>query len=64
MLNIANRTLFTGDNLDIKRGINSACVDLIYLDTPFNSDATYAAPIGSRAAGTAFGNPGSWMMLI
>ena len=36
------------------RGMNSASVDLIYLDPPFNSKADYAAPIGSQAAGAAF----------
>jgi len=36
------------------RGMNSASVDLIYLDPPFNSKANYAAPIGSEAAGAAF----------
>ena len=36
------------------RGMNSASVDLIYLDPPFNSNADYAAPIGSVAAGAAF----------
>ena len=36
------------------RGMNSASVDLIYLDPPFNSKANYAAPIGSKAAGAAF----------
>lgn len=34
--------------------MNSSCVDLIYLDPPFNSNANYAAPIGSKAAGAAF----------
>lgn len=52
--NFTNRTLWTGDNLDILRRMNSACVDLIYLDPPFNSNRTYAAPIGSEAAGAAF----------
>ena len=51
---IANRTMWTGDNLDIMRGMNSAIVDLIYLDPPFNSNRTYEAPIGSTAAGAAF----------
>ena len=46
-----NRTLWTGDNLDILRGMNAEAVDLIYLDPPFNSNQTYAAPIGSEAAG-------------
>ena len=52
--NVKNRTLFTGDNLDIMRGINSTSVDLIYADPPFNSNRNYAAPIGSEAAGAAF----------
>ena len=52
--NFANQTVWTGDNLDILRGMNSTCVDLIYLDPPFNSNKTYAAPIGSEAAGAAF----------
>ena len=52
--NWANQTLWTGDNLDIMRGMNSEAVDLIYLDPPFNSNRDYAAPIGSAAAGAAF----------
>ena len=52
--NFRNRTVWTGDNLDILRGINSESVDLIYLDPPFNSNRDYAAPIGSEAAGAVF----------
>ena len=52
--NFTDRTIWTGDNLDILRGINSASVDLIYLDPPFNSNRNYAAPVGSGAAGAAF----------
>ena len=52
--NWVNRTMWTGDNLDIMRGMNSASVDLIYLDPPFNSNQTYSAPIGSEAAGASF----------
>ena len=52
--NFANRTLWTGDNLYVLRGMNSNSVDLIYLDPPFNSNRNYAAPIGSEAAGAAF----------
>ena len=51
---IKNRTLFTGDNLPIMRGMENESVDLIYLDPPFNSNRTYSAPIGSKAAGAAF----------
>ena len=42
--NWADQTIWTGDNLDIMRGMNSETVDLIYLDPPFNSNADYAAP--------------------
>ena len=52
--NWANRTMWTGDNLPILRGMNSESVDLIYLDPPFNSNRDYSAPIGSEAAGAAF----------
>ena len=30
-----------GDNLKVMRGINSDCIDLIYLDPPFNSNRAY-----------------------
>ena len=52
--NFTDKTIWTGDNLDILRGMNSECVDLIYLDPPFNSNRDYAAPVGSAAAGAAF----------
>ena len=52
--NFASGTVWTGDNLAVMRGMNSACVDLIYLDPPFNSNRHYEAPIGSKAAGAAF----------
>ena len=42
--NFSHQTIWTGDNLDIMRGMNSECVDLIYLDPPFNSNRNYAAP--------------------
>ncbi len=69
--NWANRTVWTGDNLDILRGMNSDTVDLIYLDPPFNSNKDYAAPVGSEAAGAAFKDTWSlsdldvaWMGLV
>ena len=49
-----NRTIFTGDNLDVLRGMNADSVDLINLDPPFNSNRNYAAPVGSEAAGASF----------
>ena len=53
-MTIKPSTIFTGDNLPILRGMDDACVDLIYLDPPFNSNRNYAAPIGSKAAGAEF----------
>lgn len=53
-MNITEKTIFIGNNLPIMRGINSESVDLIYLDPSFNSNANYAAPIGSEAAGAEF----------
>ena len=49
-----NRTIFTGDNLPVLRGIDSDSIDLIYLDPPFNSNRDYSAPVGSDAAGAYF----------
>ena len=36
--NFVDKTVWTGDNLDILRGMNSESVDLIDLDPPFNSN--------------------------
>lgn len=52
--NFASGTVWTGDCLNVLRGMNSGCVDLIYADPPFNSNRDYAAPVGSKAAGAAF----------
>ena len=52
--NWQNKTIYTGDNLYVMRGMNSDSVDLVYLDPPFNSNKVYSAPIGSDAAGAAF----------
>ena len=53
-MNFKNRTIFTGDNLEVMRGLNSESVDLIYADPPFNSKKQWSAPIGSQAAGAGF----------
>ncbi|MDE2769822.1 MAG: DNA methyltransferase [Bacteroidota bacterium] len=52
--NFQHQTIWTGDILDTLRGFNSECIDLIYLDPPFNSNANYAAPIGCQAAGAEY----------
>ena len=53
-VNWCSRTLWHADNLAVMRGMNSAAVDLIYLDPPFNSNKDYAAPAGSKAEGAEF----------
>ena len=52
--NIQNRTIFCRDNLEILQGINSSCIDLIYLDPPFNKNKVFSAPTGSSAEGASF----------
>jgi len=39
--NVKPSTLFTGDNLEVLRGLDDDIFDLIYLDPPFNSDRDY-----------------------
>ena len=51
---VRNRTIFTGDNLRVMRGMEPGSVDLIYLDPPFNSKHDYAAPIGTPSDGAEF----------
>ena len=61
--NFANRTLFINDNLPVLRGLNSATVDLIYLDPPFNSQRKYAAPTETPAEGQMFDDHWKWTEL-
>ena len=55
-----NQTIWTGDCLDIMRGMNSASVDLIYLDPPFNSKANYARPSVRRRPAPGSRTLGDW----
>ncbi len=64
-----NNRLYYGDNLDILRGhVADASVDLIYLDPPFNSNATYNVLFQERtgqqsaAQITAFDDTWHWGM--
>ena len=52
--NVDNRTIFCRDNLEVLKGINSECIDLIYLDPPFNTKKVFTAPTGSSAEGASF----------
>ncbi|MCX8502040.1 MAG: DNA methyltransferase, partial [Alphaproteobacteria bacterium] len=51
---ILNRTVFCRDNIEVLRGMDSASVDLVYLDPPFNKKRNFHAPIGSSAEGASF----------
>ena len=52
--NVQNRTVFCRDNLEVLEGINSNCIDLIYLDPPFNKKKVFTARMGSHAEGAGF----------
>jgi site-specific DNA-methyltransferase (adenine-specific) len=46
---VAENTLYYGDNLDVlRRHVQDETVDLIYLDPPFNSKATYNVLFGEQ----------------
>lgn len=46
---MADNTLYYGDNLDIlRRYVDNESVDLVYLDPPFKSDATYNVLFGEQ----------------
>lgn len=59
-LNAAHRTLFCGDNLPFLRGLNSAVVDLIATDPPFNKGKNFQANPHSPAAGGRFPDRWTW----
>ncbi len=58
--------LYYGDNLEVLRGFADACVDLVYLDPPFNSNAGYnvlfksAGGAGADASIEAFDDTWTW----
>ncbi len=58
-----NKLLF-GDNLDWLKKMDGDSVDLIYLDPPFNSKATYnilyRSPVGADAQRKAFEDTWRW----
>ena len=46
-------SLYYGDCLEVMQGWDKDCIDLIYLDPPFNSDADYNIFYSSDSAGIA-----------
>ena len=45
---LSGNALVCGDNIDVLRELPDECVDLIYLDPPFNSNQFYVAAFGDR----------------
>ena len=50
-------TLYHGDCLEVMKRWDAGCVDLIYLDPPFNSNANYNILYGKDSAGKARDEP-------
>ena len=47
----SGNVLYYGDNLDVlRRHVADESVDLVYLDPPFNSNATYNVLFGQQTA--------------
>ena len=53
-INVPSRSLFIGDNLDILRGINSDCVDLIYLNPPRNTGTIQKGARGTESSEVSY----------
>jgi site-specific DNA-methyltransferase (adenine-specific) len=45
---LAGNALVCGDNIDVLKELPEDCVDLIYLDPPFNSNQFYVAAFGDK----------------
>ena len=54
MTKITDRTIWSGDNPDILRGLDSASAGLICLDHSFNPDQNYVGLACGAVAGAAF----------
>jgi len=51
---IDTRVIYCGDNLEQLRKLPDACVDLIYIDPPFNSNRNYEVFWGETREKRAF----------
>ena len=59
-LNSPTSAISTLDNLAVLEGLNSECIDLIYLDPPFNTGKQWHAPIGGRGEQVGFNDIWGW----
>ena len=53
-INFETQAVYSMDNLDALRGMNTGSVNLIYMDPPFNTGKRQQAPDNSQAAGAFF----------
>ena len=58
MTNFSDRTIWTGDNLDILRGLNSASVNLVFPDPPFNAEMEMILSVLACRVGPLAGSRG------
>ena len=59
-LNVPNRTIFHGDNLEMLRSINSDSIDLITIDPPFKKDYDFVGKLGTASEGASFQDHWKW----
>jgi len=53
---VDTRCIYCGDNLDQLRKLPEACVDLVYIDPPFNSSRNYEIFWGETKEKRTFGD--------
>jgi DNA modification methylase len=54
---VDTRVIYCGDNLDQLRKLPEGCVDLVYIDPPFNSNRNYEVFWGETKEKRSFGRP-------
>jgi len=59
-VNVKNRTLFQGDNLDFLREINSECIHLIATDPPFNKNRNFQSTPDQLGTSVGFRDRWKW----
>src|SRR5438034_11691506 len=61
---IDTRVIYCGDNLEQLRKLPDACVDLIYIDPPFNSNRNYEVFWGETKEKRAFADRHAFSLLL
>ena len=61
---IDTRVIYCGDNLEQLKKLPDACVDLIYIDPPFNSNRNYEVFWGETKEKRAFQFRSAWTAIV